>query len=371
MIMEVCKALYGLVESAMLWYEELISQLKSIGYTVIESDRAVVMKRDGNANIIAGIHVDDIISSTSPDGAHLEKELWDHLTKVFKKIKKQTGPTYRFLSFDIDYDREKGIILISQQKYLEEILSRHSITSGVANPTNGEFMKRSKNSELINVRDFKSKVMQVAYLVTTRPDIAFPVNYLIMHSHEPTVEDDQKLNRLMQFLYHTRHFVMTIAPKSLQLVASADASYAIHDNGRSHYGNIISLGENNSPIHVKSASIKTVVRSSTEAEIHGVNELVSDVDQAVKVMTDLGYKQQTVVIYEDNKSAIILITQKQKNFQTRSKHIKVRYEYLRELVEKKIIKLVYQSTDDMTADGLSKSTGGKKYEIFSQKLLNR
>ena len=72
MILRVDKAMYGLVESAWLWYKELEKHLTSIGYTVSTSDRALFYKKtfkDGVcvASNIASVHVDDIASAATPN----------------------------------------------------------------------------------------------------------------------------------------------------------------------------------------------------------------------------------------------------------------------------------------------------------------
>ena len=78
--------MYGLIESAWLWYKELEKHLLSIGYTVSSSDRALFYKktfRDGVcvASNIASVHVDDIASAATPnaDGLLLENEFWDSM----------------------------------------------------------------------------------------------------------------------------------------------------------------------------------------------------------------------------------------------------------------------------------------------------
>ena len=84
MILQVAKAMYGLVESAWLWYKELEKHLLSIGYRVSLNDRGLFYKRvfkEGKciASNIASVHVDDIISAASPNkvGAELERESGD------------------------------------------------------------------------------------------------------------------------------------------------------------------------------------------------------------------------------------------------------------------------------------------------------
>ena len=100
MILEVARALYGLVESAWLWYQELSRTLVALGYTVTEADRGLFVKKvyrgeEIIASNIVSAHVDDLISAASPnkEGEALSKEFWDHLEAKWPGIKLQTGPS--------------------------------------------------------------------------------------------------------------------------------------------------------------------------------------------------------------------------------------------------------------------------------------
>ena len=128
MILEVARALYGLVESAWLWYQELTKTLVALGYTVTEADRGLFVKKvyrgdEIIASNIVSAHVDDLISAASPnkEGEALSKEFWEHLEAKWPGIKLQTGPKYKHLSWDIIQDATSGAILRSQSSYIRDI----------------------------------------------------------------------------------------------------------------------------------------------------------------------------------------------------------------------------------------------------------
>ena len=129
MILKVEKAMYGLVESAWLWYKELGRHLVNIGYTVSSSDRGLFSKKvykHGKlvASNIASVHVDDIISAASPneEGKKLQDEFWGSMEKKWPGIKLQTGPSYKHLSWNITQDKATGEIRKSQRDYLNELV---------------------------------------------------------------------------------------------------------------------------------------------------------------------------------------------------------------------------------------------------------
>ena len=134
MILKVEKAMYGLVESAWLWYKELEEHLISIGYTVSTSDRALFYKKTFKngvciASNFASVHVDDIASAATPneEGLALKREFWDSMEKKWPGIKRQSGPFYRHLSWNLHQDPVTMKITMSQRDYILEIIK----TSGI------------------------------------------------------------------------------------------------------------------------------------------------------------------------------------------------------------------------------------------------
>ena len=80
-------------------------------------------------------------------------------------------------------------------------------------------------------------------------------------------------------------------------------------------------------------------------------------------MTELGvYNQAKFPIYTDNSGALALA--KNPVFHERTKHIAVKYYYIRQLIEKGIINLVYINTKDQKADGLTKPLNKTKFKEF-------
>ena len=112
-----------------------------------------------------------------------------------------------------------------------------------------------------------SKIMELRHLDDVRPDTKYVISVLTMHMHKPTTVHDHLANRALGYLLQTSDLRLRFSPGDLQLQAYVDASYAIHADCRSHHGAFIRLGSTSSPFHVKSSASKTIVRSSTEAEI--------------------------------------------------------------------------------------------------------
>jgi hypothetical protein len=93
---------------------------------------------------------------------------------------------------------------------------------------------------------------------------------------------------------------------------------------RSHYGYMIFFGSNeNSPILAKSGKLKAIHRSSTEAEIFGVNELATELLWVINLCIELGYTQEDVNIMQDNQSCITLLQREREREREREKKLPI------------------------------------------------
>jgi hypothetical protein len=72
------------------------------------------------------------------------------------------------------------------------------------------------------------------------------------------------------------------------------------------------------------------------------------------------------LIHCDNQSCVKLI--ENPIFDDRSKHIEIKYHYIREMVERRAVELQYTSTDEQIANILTKPLSRVKYEYFRDKL---
>ena len=173
MILKVAKAMYGLVESAWLWYKELEKHLTSIGYTVCSNDRGLFFKRifrKGKcvASNIASVHVDDIASAASPntEGERLEKEFWDSMENKWPGIKGQKGPHYKHLSWNIYQDPKTREIHKSQKDYLIEIVKASGVQKEHNLPSRMDLTTSDPESPKLppqGVSTFRSTLQKIAY----------------------------------------------------------------------------------------------------------------------------------------------------------------------------------------------------------------
>jgi len=374
---KVLSAVYGLKESGAIWYMDIRDFAEDLGYTCLDSDLGVFIKRKGKGSVIASLHVDDLMTHATDDqeGRYLDREFWAALEQRFPGIKIQRGPTYSHLGHEIFHDRANGVVYLSQAKAIRKMLKHHGVEGTATSPHRSDlFTSRDAESCLLAPGDhaiFRSALQQVAYFVGTRPELAATVSLLQRHSSAPSKQDFDDLEHLFRYLNAFPDWQLKFAPKDLQLRAYADGSYAGHVDQRSQFGFFCTVGGfDNAPFDVGTGTIKTILRSSTETEGYSVNEVISHLYWARDFLHELGYKQEAIPIREDNTSCITLMQRAPRNFQTQSKHIRIKWKFFRQQHKRGVFYLEYCPTDEMRADILTKALAGKHFRKHAIGLHN-
>ena len=159
---------------------------------------------------------------------------------------------------------------------------------------------------------FHSTVMRILFYASrVRPDILVTVNFLTTRTRfgAATNEDKCKLIRLLNFIHTTQQDGIMLGGDSngiLRLRAYADASYGVHMDGKSHTGNVITLGRG--PIFCKNSKQKSMTKSSCEAEILALSDIVSTVAWMKDFLQEIGVTIEPPILFEDNKAAIFLVS---------------------------------------------------------------
>jgi hypothetical protein len=135
-----------------------------------------------------------------------------------------------------------------------------------------------------------------------------------------------------------------------------DASYATHMDMRGHTGGIISLGKG--IIHSKSSKQKIKTKSSTKAELVGASDFIPWTLWLRRILNEQGYDMKNPVFYQDNESAIKMERNGLKSCGDRSRHINIRYFFIKDILEREEIDLKHCRTECMLADFLTKPLQG-------------
>ena len=120
----------------------------------------------------------------------------------------------------------------------------------------------------------------------------------------------------------------------------------------------------------RSSKQKVNTRSSTEAEIIAIDDTLPTIQWAKSFLKDQGYDMDTV-IKEDNKSTILLMKNGRLSAGKRTKHLDIRYFYVKDLIDRGIVSVEHCSTMNMIADFFTKPIQGKRFQILRDIILNR
>ena len=146
-----------------------------------------------------------------------------------------------------------------------------------------------------------------------------------------------------------------------------DAAYAVHDNMRSHMGGLISLGRG--VLHAKSSMEKINTKSSTEAELVGLAEYLPYNIWFLHYMRAQGYMIRSNTIYQDNKSAILMERNGRNSCTGNSRHINVRYFWIKDKIDQGEVKVEYLPTHLMVADFFTKPLVGALFHKLREYVM--
>ena len=139
------------------------------------------------------------------------------------------------------------------------------------------------------------------------------------------------------------------------------------DNLRSHTGMTLTLGKG--AAITMSSKQKLNTRSSTEAELVAADDAVGPMLCVHRFVQDQGYPIKSI-LYQDNRSAILLESNGRASAGKRSRHLNIRYFFLHDCKKKGLIQIEYCPTDDMIGDYMTKPLHGGKFKIFRSKIMN-
>jgi hypothetical protein len=368
-IVRLDKALYGCIESAKLFYENISKVLLDFGFVKNEYDPCVFNKTMYDKQCTIVIHVDDLkISCANSRGVD---DVIKELTKVYGSINVHQEDVIDYLGMDFDYSKP-GVVKISMTTMVDQVVEELQIKDTVRTPASVDLFHQDEKStqlEKEKKEKFHSVVAKLLYMAKrARPDILAAVSFLTTRCVSPSEQDWNKLLRIGKYLHGTRELSLSLAADNqISLNAYIDASFACHPDGKSHTGEMMTLGKG--AVFSRSSKQKLVSKSSTEAELIALSDGLSQVLWTKNFLGSQGYDTGSAVVHQDNQSTIVLAN-KGRSTTNRTRHIAIRYFFVKDRIESKDIKVVYTSTDKMVADFFSKPLQGHAFENHRAAIMN-
>ncbi len=374
------KALYGHIEAARLFYDDLDHSIQhKMNFEQNRYDLCVYNKKTKDGMVTIRTHVDDLkISSSSKQ--QLEHTI-EQLQNIYGEITVHIGLEHDYLGMILVYHPEQKRITLNMSKYTEgcieefEQSSEGQVLKIVSTPATDNLyrIRKEEDTTLLSKEksnNFHSNVAKLLFLAKRgRPDILLAISFLTTRVKAPDEDDWKKLLRVLGYLKGTLNFELTISCNSLdKLTWYIDGSYAIHEDMKGHSGAVLLIGD--STVLSRSNKQKVNTRSSTEAELIAVDDTLPTMQWAKSFMMDQGYDLETA-IKEDNKSTMLLMKNGRLSAGKRTKHLDIRYFYVKDLLERGIVSIEHCATEDMVADFFTKPIQGKRFQILRDVILNR
>lgn len=352
------KSLYGLKQAPRCWNTSIDGHLKKLGFAQTVSDPCIYIKSFPET-IIIGVYVDDIIIACKSD--KIMNDIKKNISRAYSV--KDLGPLNYFLGVNIVQDAEK--VFIGQQTYARNVLKKFDMENckHISTPvdTSLKLVSASDDSQCVDQKLYQSAVGSLLYLsIKTRPDITFAVSNVSRFCSRPTEQHWKAVVRIFKYLKGTIDYGLNYVKMSYSCISGySDADWAGDVNDRKSTSGYIFL-KSGAAITWSSRKQSCVALSTAEAEYVALSSATQEAVWLRQLISELvASSDEPTVIYEDNQSAIAI--SKNPKYHGRTKHIDIKFHYVRDQVAHKSVKLMYCPSENMVADLFTKGLAENQF----------
>jgi len=375
------KSLYGLKQSPRNFNKDLNKTILNMGFTRCISDSCIYLKNINGKDIYMAVYVDDIIIACT------DLDIINEIKELLKKkyTMKDMGEMDWYLGMRYTRNTTTGIITLDQTKYAEDVLTKYQNYYS-KNPyhttpmeENLKLLPWSEASEAKLTEKCKMRIKNYPYrqvvgsllylAIWTRPDITYAVHLVAKHCVHPTLQAVDACGRILSYLSQTKQLGLEFHPGNMKLTTYVDSSYAdVVEDRKSTGGMIQYLGY--SPIYWETFVANTTTSLSTaEAEYVAAHVGGKEIMSSNNLLTEMKYPQHNVPLFEDNQACIAIALQESCKHKT--KHIDNKIHYIRDLIQRKIVDMIYISTKIQLADIFTKALGKATFLKHRDVILGR
>ncbi|GKD87428.1 retrovirus-related pol polyprotein from transposon TNT 1-94 [Tanacetum coccineum] len=322
------KALYGLKQAPRAWYDKLSNFLVSTRFSKGYIVPTLFITKHGDNILLVHIYVDDIIfGSMNPK-----------LSKKFEKLMhnkfemSMMGELKFFLGIQI-HQSPRGIFT-NQDKYAQEILKKHGMTScdNIGTPMATKPLDVDLSGTLVDQTKYCSMVGALMYLTSSILDIVYATCYYARYQARTT-------EKYLKSCLDTRKSYTSCG---LQFLGGDKL--------------------------VKWSSKKQdrTSMSTTKTEYVSVSACCVQVLWMRTKLTDYGFHFDKIPMYCDLKAAIAILCNPIQH--SRTKHIDVRYHFIKEQVKRGIVELFFVRTEYQLAALFTKALSEDRFKYLVRRL---
>jgi transposase InsO family protein len=367
----VCKlkrSLYGLKQSPRQWYKRFDSFMLSHGFKRSEFDSCVYIKFVDGSPIYLLLYVDDMLIA-----AKSKKEITTLKAQLSSEFEmKDLGAAKKILGMEITRDRNSGLLFLSQQSYIKKVLHRFNMhdAKSVSTPIAPHFKlsalqcaSTDEDYEYMSRIPYSSAVGSLMYaMVCSRPDLSYAMSLVSRYMANPGKEHWKAVQWIFRYLRGTSNACLKFGKVDEGLKGYVDSDFAADlDKRRSLTGYVFTLG--GCAVSWRATLQSVVAQSTTEAEYMAIAEACKESVWLKGLFAELCGDDTCINLFCDSQSAIYLT--KDQMFHERTKHIDVKYHYVRDVVAQGKLKVCKISTHDNPADMMTKPVPVAKFELCS------
>ncbi|KAH9067289.1 hypothetical protein Ae201684P_021450 [Aphanomyces euteiches] len=336
------KALYGLKQAPREWHKVLTTFLGGVGFEKTNVESCIYVRRLKSQIAIVAIYVDDLVVVAENDNVMAEVK-----TAIKNRFaSKDMGPINYILGIRVERDREKRIMHISQPLNAKNMLMRFDldqarpattpldkVLDGSDCPSDGHVRTEA---ERLNHANFRQCIGSLMYLMLgTRPDLAYAVQALSRYLNNPGKSHIGKMKQVMRYVAGTIDYGLVYRGTDLNLQDYTDSDYAANpDTRRSVSGYCTYVGD---------CLVSWSSQCQPAKEVLFMRTLNSELGNPITT---------GIILHADNQPAIATATNPVHH--SRTKHIDVRYHFVRERIQLQELGLEYVPSKDNVADLFTK-----------------
>lgn len=347
------RALYGLKQASRAWNERFHQFVTRLGFKRSENDQCLYVRTTNGERLLLVLYVDDILI------AGRDMKAISVIKSCFKKefAMSDLGEVSCFLGMRIERDIEARFLRISQKAYLESLLRRFGMEDCKPAVTPVEcHLKLKKGTEADRTdKPYRELVGCLAYVAhTSRPDLCAAVNVFSQLQSCPTDEHWRYLKRILRYVKGTLDVGLEFqgGDSEAALVVFSDADWGNDINDRRSMSGYI-LRVFGGTVAWLTRKQQTVALSSTEAEFVALCTATCEGIWMRRLLADLGVViKESVVYYEDNQSCMRVAEEPRDS--RRMKHVDIKFNFIRELVQRGDMVIKYIPSERQLADVMTK-----------------
>ena len=367
------KALYGLKQAAREWYAKLRTEMRKHGFTPSKHEPCLFFRGSAATRVYVMVHVDDalVIGAQKPvsDAKNAISQMFDI---------KDLGKAKHFLGMNIQRNQDGGYTL-SQPKFIKDMLERFRMSEATPKPTPlsvGLKLSKHDGEELPEGNQYQALVGCLLYAsVNTRPDIAHACGILSRFMSCPKQPHWEAAKHVLRYLKGTADLGLTFsgtkaAPNEGVYACDlySDADFAADVDRRKSTTGAVLLMQGAAVLWL--SKLQSLVATSTaEAEYIAAAVATTEGLWVRKLLGEISGRVSPVNLAVDNQSAIVLITEHTAGQSGRTKHVDVKFHFVRDRYQCGDVSIRFVPTIEQRADMFTKQLGGCEFKRHRKTVM--